>query len=646
MPKGKPRNRALRALVTEVLPHELPLIFTNDFLYLSHAEQPVDLSAHAHLQSIRTVSRAKKSRFTKPYEFAIRKDRSSSTRLSIMHPLSQMVAAQFYDDFAETIIASCAVSPASLRRPTAVAKLATPNDLIEPSADDGNVHVEVSEEEEELAKIVSFFVYRDINLLAKFFDSSAYISLEKQFSRLRMVDVSKCFYSIYTHSVTWAVKNKDFAKDNSGFYAFEQRFDTLMQRHNFNETNGILVGPELSRIFAEIIFQRIDLNVIAMAAEEGLHYGKDYEFKRYVDDYFIYANDEINLDVIQEILDREISFYKMYLNEGKEKNLSRPFVTPLSLAKREIHRTFYELKAVVDEARRATDPKLFRGVTRKVKAKTLEARLIIGEHGIGFHNVSGWALSLLRAMVFELVESAAALKDDDDERAACIERALWSLLTLVFYVVSLDVRVNTTYALAQILSIVGKRGYKKIRDSSDWIEHVMLKETIDLMVAAHGAFFRHARRRDSIECFNILIIGAQTFGKLFTRNFAILEIIQELLVNKLSYFSYITLKFVFLKDPLMFSTELDQLNKLAAARIRLMRDDLAKDTEAYLLLADFMSAPDISKDQKRSLWKDVLSGEPSNAHLDYVASRCGFVDWTGIRIGHLIARQRLRPVYE
>ena len=34
-----------------------------------------------------------------------------------------------------------------------------------------------------------------------------------------------------------------------------------MQRLNYNETNGIVIGPEFSRIFAEIILQRVDKEV-------------------------------------------------------------------------------------------------------------------------------------------------------------------------------------------------------------------------------------------------------------------------------------------------------------------------------------------------------------------------------------------------
>lgn len=35
-------------------------------------------------------------------------------------------------------------------------------------------------------------------------------------------------------------------------------WDKMMQEMNYNETNGIVIGPECSRIFAEVIMQYVD----------------------------------------------------------------------------------------------------------------------------------------------------------------------------------------------------------------------------------------------------------------------------------------------------------------------------------------------------------------------------------------------------
>ena len=58
-----------------------------------------------------------------------------------------------------------------------------------------------------------------------------------------------------------------------------------MQQMNYNETNGIIIYPEFSRIFAELILQRIDKNVEKELYNKGYRYKEDYDIYRYVDDF-------------------------------------------------------------------------------------------------------------------------------------------------------------------------------------------------------------------------------------------------------------------------------------------------------------------------------------------------------------------------
>jgi len=87
------------------------------------------------------------------------------------------------------------------------------------------------------------------------------------------------------------ILNKD--KETFGY-----KFDKLLMDLNYNETNGIVIGPEFSRIFAEIILQRIDLHVLRRTEEQGLKHKTDYEVFRYVDDYFLFCNDEHVKDLV------------------------------------------------------------------------------------------------------------------------------------------------------------------------------------------------------------------------------------------------------------------------------------------------------------------------------------------------------------
>ncbi|MBL0306631.1 MAG: RNA-directed DNA polymerase [Chitinophagaceae bacterium] len=124
----------------------------------------------------------------------------------------------------------------------------------------------------------------------KFYESYQYHRCEKKFNHLFKFDISKCFDSIYTHSISWALFEKEVIKKYLGDSkkTFGNTFDNLMQKLNYNETNGIVIGPEFSRIFAELILQKIDLKVKNSLEGEGLIFKKDYEVYRYVDDYFVF----------------------------------------------------------------------------------------------------------------------------------------------------------------------------------------------------------------------------------------------------------------------------------------------------------------------------------------------------------------------
>lgn len=158
------------------------------------------------------------------------------------------------------------------------------------------------------------------------------------------LDITGCFYHIYTHTIAWAVKGKEVAKNSIDADTFEKNFDQLMQHTNYNETNSIVVGPEISRIFAEIILQAVDLAILRQLKEKGYALGRDYEIRRYVDDSYVYANSRKVLDDICAAYKEQLSFYKLDINEKKREYFERPFTSGVSNAKRQVNKMVSEFK--------------------------------------------------------------------------------------------------------------------------------------------------------------------------------------------------------------------------------------------------------------------------------------------------------------
>jgi hypothetical protein len=212
----------------------------------------------------------------------------------------------------------------------------------------------VEEEGREYEQLGSFFVYRRYNNIYKFFESPQYHRAEKRFDAMVQLDISRCFDSIYTHSLAWALIGKQAVKAGLGASnkTFPGLFDELIRSLNYNETNGIVIGPEFSRIYAECLLQKIDQNVIdALRSDYGLEHKRDYRVFRYLDDYFIFFNAESTYSLFYEVLGRELSQYKLALNTSKVKRYEKPIITELTIAKNGISDVIYNgIKAELSEA--------------------------------------------------------------------------------------------------------------------------------------------------------------------------------------------------------------------------------------------------------------------------------------------------------
>ena len=90
-----------------------------------------------------------------------------------------------------------------------------------------------------------------------------------------------------------------------------------MQNINGRSSNGIIVGPEFSRMIAEILLQRIDVEVMTSLSNQGLFYNQHYVAFRYVDDIFLFANEQNTVDEFIQTLRQCANKYLLHLNELK-----------------------------------------------------------------------------------------------------------------------------------------------------------------------------------------------------------------------------------------------------------------------------------------------------------------------------------------
>lgn len=318
-------NNKYRVLLTEVLPYELPLVLNNEAFYENMQDDVL------HNLFICVFSKCvKKKDWTIPFDYNVRRiGGEKSRKLSLLHPLTQLDCVDHYEKYDEYMLNLCSHSPFSIRFISKKAK------CVFPPEDEGDANNDTAQDEE-IGQIIeldnneiekryrSYFSYKKYDLAYKFFESGDNLRLEQKFSHMMTLDISGCFYHIYTHTIAWAVKGKEVAKDCINADTFEKNFDQLMQHTNYNETNGIVVGPEISRIFAEIILQAVDLAILRQLKDKGYTLGRDYEIRRYVDDSYVYANSRKVLDDICNAYKEQLAYYKLDLNEKHVSTLKDP----------------------------------------------------------------------------------------------------------------------------------------------------------------------------------------------------------------------------------------------------------------------------------------------------------------------------------
>lgn len=333
-----------RILLTETCPYETPVIFDNFGLY-KQVSNLYNNPEEVQKVLIPLLTDIKEPKFSIPFIYNIRKDFESPRTLSLIHPRSQLHFIELYKNFDDQILLCCKKSKFSLRAPQKITSKYYIKNAQENIKKYRSDKIASASSELNDRYLTSYFAYGENTRLHKFFESFDYLRLEKQYSQFWSMDISKCFDSIYTHSIAWAIKTKEYTKRHIGIDGvFGDIFDLTMRCSNYNETAGIPIGPEISRIFAEIIFQEIDEKVEKKLDARGLKVDIHYSVRRYVDDFFVFSNSDSVSNQVAAIIESECKAYKLNINDAKSIKAQRPFITTKTKALRSAQRRLAALR--------------------------------------------------------------------------------------------------------------------------------------------------------------------------------------------------------------------------------------------------------------------------------------------------------------
>lgn len=483
-------HRKQRSVLTDMLPFEVPPTFSNRgyyrFLINNSIEiekgqlrwicETTDLDRTMRLlfgidtevviatevvtewgkrKTRRSVPIVKCQMATIPFNFHVAHNLDGRT-LSVVHPRNQVAVASFYATHSALIIYHTSVSEFSIRHPMSVSRYAYFKDKLHEERLEAVAGVE--EDDREYEQLGSYFVYRKYRNIHRFFESYKYHRSEKKYDAMVQIDVNKCFDSIYTHSLPWAVLGKDQTKFSlvESKSTFGGRFDALMQNLNHKETNGIVIGPEFSRIFAEIILQSVDAELITKLAEgANLTHKVDYEIFRYVDDFFVFYNEESTQLKIFETLQQVLKSKKLSINTAKIKYYKKPIITEITIAKERILILLNdEIDPVCKEeplADPSSPPKQNLACPVNANRLIIRYKAAIKEAGVTYGDLLNYTFAITENKIEKLFKGYLASNKSGRDRKR-LSNALLAIMEFAFFVYSASPRVNHTIRLCRMIT--------------------------------------------------------------------------------------------------------------------------------------------------------------------------------------------------
>ena len=156
------------------------------------------------------------------------------------------------------------------------------------------------------------------------------IKLSMDYKYLMNTDITDCYGSIYTHSITWAMCGMEIVKKKilqgekfklsaiDGIrYHIGDNIDKLIRAMSYQQTNGIPQGSVLMDFVAEMVLGYADLELSDKLSSNDYKELKDYKIFRYRDDYRIYANTQEDVIKVAKALTEVLSTLNFKLNTQK-----------------------------------------------------------------------------------------------------------------------------------------------------------------------------------------------------------------------------------------------------------------------------------------------------------------------------------------
>ncbi|WP_020209159.1 antiviral reverse transcriptase Drt3b [Gilvimarinus chinensis] len=651
-------NNSEKALISDTFPEDVPIIFTNNGFY-KNVRRVVSGEGEFYFPVVNSLLlEDEKHAWTIPFEYRINKLGGGVRNIALVHPASQCSYAKFLGKYSSLICYFCSQSPFSIRRPLSLHsgnESRTLKDELEIYRSSGLTSLFY----DDFRYSVPYFSYgKKYKRIFKFIDSEEFLSLEEKFDSIVRVDVSKFFDSIYTHTISWSTKERDYAKKHVSRMSsyFGSEFDKLIAFSNYGETNGIPIGSEVSRIFAEVMMQGVDVNIVNKLNEKKLRHRRHYDIKRYVDDYFIFSN-SVDVDAVKKVVIDELYKYKLNVNSDKTSSQSRPFFSSQSsvhLSTKEIIDRFFDdllvrqyVVGYVEGEVSFPKTNLSNSIDKVCVRNINLFKKVCSDHDVSLGVVTKQILGAISKQIGALIEGRSS---SDKNSGYDYRNVFLVLLRVAFYFYSIFPEVSSSNSLSNIVVLSIRFFDKHFKDQKESICLMVYRKSYSFLRDGCTIDQKYVDSHVSLEKINVFLAMAELGDDYVLPA----EFVRKVFGEKKGYFEIISL--------LYYCREFPQYKEIVndcQQRVDEMLIDaslIKKESRLAHLFLDVICCPYLSKEFRISLISryrsaftlpTLKSNKDKLEELNLFSSQYWFVNWgdEGQDILSVLAAKRLRGGY-
>lgn len=304
-------------ILTDLLPTEKGNHFTHRFFYEYLQDEKKTLKRL--IKNIKTQNNKffDNKWHSSPLKFKISKKEENFREIALINPLGIVESLCFIEIFENDIL-----NIIHNKKDFSVRKANRTNSLVYKKMKNQTVYYSDLESKNQLLLSLessgSFFQHQPFKNITRLMNSKRFTYSRDKFDFLLSLDIQDCFPSIYTHSYKWLISKKTYdSKKLSESTSIYSNIDTLLQNLNGSKTNGIIVGPEISRLLADFLFVHIDQEILELLAMQNLNFRSDYIVYRFVDDYFICSSSIEIQNTIKDTIESTLNKYHLKINNSK-----------------------------------------------------------------------------------------------------------------------------------------------------------------------------------------------------------------------------------------------------------------------------------------------------------------------------------------